>query len=101
MMEKFGGVKYNSIWDESTWLMMGLVAACCIVPCIIDHSLWLVIVCMAMLAFVLLTFLGIYYRIDGEKLVVYTFFIPTAYPIGKIKEIRPTKSIYYPLRQRR
>lgn len=46
-----------------------------------------------MLAFVLVTFLSIYYRIDEEKLVVYTFFIPTAYPIDKIKEIKPTKSV--------
>lgn len=46
-----------------------------------------------MLAFVLLTFQGIYYRIDGDKLIVYSFFIPTAYPIDKIKEIKPTKSV--------
>ncbi len=86
-MEKFGGTKYNSMWDGSTWLMLGLVAACCLVPCFIDHSLWLVTLCLAMLAFVLLTFQGIYYRIDGDKLIVYSFFIPTAYPIDKIKEI--------------
>lgn len=46
-----------------------------------------------MLAFVLVTFCSIYYKIDGNKLVVYSFFIPTAYPIDKIKEIKPTKSI--------
>lgn len=46
-----------------------------------------------MLVFVLLTLIGIYYRIDGDKLVVYTFVIPTAYPIDKIKEIKPTKSV--------
>ena len=46
-----------------------------------------------MLAFVLVTLLSIYYRIDGDKLVVYSFFIPTAYPIDKIKEIKPTKSV--------
>lgn len=92
-MEKFGGTKYNSMWDGSTWLMLGLVAACCLVPCFIDHSLWLVTLCLAMLAFVLLTFQGIYYRIDGDKLIVYSFFIPTAYPIDKIKEIKPTKSV--------
>ena len=92
-MEKFGGTKYNSMWDGSTWFILGLVAACCLMPCFIDHSLWLVILCLAMLAFVLLTFLCIYYRIDGDKLVVYSFFVPTAYPIDKIKEIKPTKSV--------
>lgn len=44
-------------------------------------------------AFVLLTFLSIYYNIDGNELVVYTFFIPKAYPIDKIKAIKPTKSV--------
>lgn len=73
--------------------MLGMVAACCLVPCFLDHSLWLVTLCLAMLAFVLLTFLSIYYWIDGNKLVVYSFFIPTAYLIDKIKEIKPTKSV--------
>ncbi len=50
-------------------------------------------ICVAVLAFVVLTFAGIYYRIDGDKLVVYSFFVPTAYPIDKIKEIRPSKSV--------
>ena len=45
------------------------------------------------LAFILLTFIGIYYRIDEDKLIVYTFFVPTAYPIAKIKEIKTTKSV--------
>lgn len=92
-MKKFGGTKYNSMWDGSTWLMLGLVVACCLVPCFLDHSLWLVTLCLAMLAFVLLTFIGIYYRIDRDKLVVYSFFVPTAYPIEMIKEIKPTKSV--------
>lgn len=92
-MEKFGGTRYNSMWDGSTWFMLGIVVACCLVPCFLDHSLWLVTLCLAMLAFVLLTFIGIYYRIDKDKLVVYSFFVPTAYPIDKIKEIKPTKSV--------
>jgi hypothetical protein len=58
-----------------------------------DDGIWTTIICLVMLAFVLVTFLSIYYRIDGDKLVVYTFFIPTAYPIDKIKEIKPTKSV--------
>ena len=92
-MKKFGGTKYNSMWDGSTWLMLGFVVACCLVPCFIDHSIWLITLCLAMLAFVLLTFIGIYYRIDRDKLVVYSFFVPTAYPIDKVKEIKPTRSV--------
>ena len=92
-MKKFGGTKYNSMWDGSTWLMLGFVVACCLVPCFLDDSIWLITLCLAMLAFVLLTFIGIYYRIDRDKLVVYSFFVPTAYPIDKIKEIKPTRSV--------
>ena len=91
-MVKFGGTRYNSRWDESTWFILGLVAVCCVVPCFMDDGIWPTIICLMMLAFVLVTFLSIYYRIDGDKLVVYTFFIPKAYPIDKTKEIKPTKS---------
>ena len=92
-MEKFGGIRYNSRWDGSTWFILGLVAVCCVVPCFLDDGIWPTLICLVMLAFVLVTFLSIYYRIDGDKLVVYSFFIPTAYPIDKIKEIKPTKSV--------
>ncbi len=92
-MEKFGGTRYNSQWDGSTWFILGLVAVCCVVPCFLDDGIWPTIIYLAMLAFVLVTLLSIYYRIDGDKLVVYSFFIPTAYPIDKIKEIKPTKSV--------
>lgn len=91
-MEKYGGTRYNSQWDESTWFILGLVAVCCVVPCFLDDGIWPTIISIVMLAFVLVTFLSIYYHIDGDKLVVYSFFIPTAYPIDKIKEIKPTKS---------
>ena len=93
IMEKFEGVRYNSMWDGSTWFILGLVAVCCVVPCFLDDGIWPTIICLVMLAFVLVTLLSIYYRIDGDKLVVYTFFIPTVYPIDKIKEIKPTKSV--------
>lgn len=92
-MEKFEGVRYNSMWDGSTWFILGLVAVCCVVPCFLDDGIWPTIICLVMLAFVLVTLLSIYYRIDGDKLVVYTFFIPTVYQIDKIKEIKPTKSV--------
>ena len=92
-MEKFRDTRYNSQWDGSTWFILGLVAVCCVVPCFMDDGIWPTIICIVMLAFVLVTLLSIYYRIDGDKLVVYSFFIPTPYPIDKIKEIKPTKSV--------
>lgn len=92
-MKKFEGTVYNSMWDGSIWCILGLVAACCLVPCFLDDGIWPIVICLVMLLFVLLAFIGIYYRIDGDKLVVYTFFVPTVYPIDKIKEIKPTKNI--------
>lgn len=92
-MEKFGGTRYNSRWDGSTWFILGIVAACCVVPCFMDDGLWPTIICLVMMVFIVVILVGIYYRIDGNKLVVYMFFIPTAYPIDKIKEIKPTNSI--------
>lgn len=91
-MEKYGGTKYKSRWDASTWMLLGVVAASCAWTFFVDE-LWPAVICAVMLAFVVLMLVGIYYRIDGDKLVVYTFFVPTAYPIDKIKEIRPTKSV--------
>ncbi len=92
-MKRHRDTRYNFRWDGSTWFILGLVAVCCVVPCFMDDGIWPTIICLVMLAFVLVTFLSIYYRIDDDKLVVYTFFIPTAYPIDKIKEIKPTKSV--------
>ena len=92
-MGTVGHTRYNSRWDRSTWFILGITALCCIVPCLLDDGIWLRIICFTMLAFVLLTLVGIYYRIDGDKLVVYTFFIPTSYPVEKIKDIKPTKSV--------
>lgn len=92
-MKKYSGTQYNSKWDASTWLIIGTVSASCLLPCLIDPSIWLVILCIGMLAFMLVTFLGIYYRIDGNEIVAYTFFIPTAYPIDRIQNIKSTKSI--------
>lgn len=92
-MKRYEGTRYNSRWDGSTWFIIGLVAVCCAVPCFLDDGVWPTIICLVMLAFVPVSFLSIYYRIDGDRLVVYSFFIPTAYPVGKIKEIKPTKSV--------
>lgn len=92
-MEKYEGTRYNSQWDGSTWFILAIVIICCIIPCFLDDGIWPTIICLIMLAFVIATLIGIYYKIDHDKLVVYSFFIPTAYPIDKIKEIKPTKSV--------
>lgn len=92
-MEKYSGTRYNSKWDWSTWAIIGLVVVVCLWPVLLDDLVLPVVICAFMLALVFAGLWGIYYRIDGNKLVVYAFFIPAAYPIDKIKSIKPSKSI--------
>lgn len=90
-MKKYYGTRYNSKWDASTWIILALIAACCLINLMIDEGIWPIIICFIMLLFTIVCFLSIFYRIDGNNLVVYRFFIPKSYPIDKIKEIKPTK----------
>lgn len=84
---------YRSRWDWTSWSIIGLVAACCLVQFLFDDGIWPLIITGVMLAFVIVTMLSIYYRINGDSLVVYTFFIPKYYPIAKIAEISKTDSV--------
>lgn len=92
-MKKYGGTRYNSLWDGSTWLIIALVAACCIWPMFLDDGILPVIISCVVLAFIIVLFKSIYYKIDGNNLVVYQFFVPSAFPIDKIESVLPTKSI--------
>jgi hypothetical protein len=87
------GTRYNSRWDGSTLLILLLIVVVCIWLVFLDDWLLPVILMAAFLLIVITGLLGIYYRIDGNNLVVYQFFRPTAYPIDKISEIKPTNSI--------
>lgn len=94
-MKKYSGIRFNSKWDGSTWAILALVAVCCLLPMMaFDGEVGLPIaICAAMLIVVVVAFKSIYYRIDGDRLIVYQMFIPSVYPIDKISEICPTKSI--------
>lgn len=91
---EFEGTKYASRWDVSTWLLLLSVVLVCIWPVLLDGE-WVapVIIAVGMIVMFIGLFVGTYYRIDGDKLVIYQFFKPTALPIDKISEIRPTKTI--------
>ena len=87
-------IKYKSRWDASTWAIISIVMICCIIPCLTtEHILYPIIICISVLAFIIVAFQSIYYIVDGNQLIVYTFFIPRRYPIDKIKEIKPSNSI--------
>ena len=90
----FKGTRYASRWDASTWVLLLLMVLVCIWPILLDGD-WVgpVITAVGLVASFVGLFLGTYYRIDGDRLVVYQFFTPTALPIDRISEIRPTKTI--------
>ena len=91
-MKKYSGTRYSSRWDVSTWLIIFIISACCIIPAFLDDGFGPIVIAIVMMIFVLTTFISISYRIDGDQLIVYTFFIPREYPIDKIREISHTKS---------
>lgn len=96
-MSKFGGIRYNSLWDWSTWLIMAFSVGACIWPLFLDDDrTWrivLIILTCVFIAFLLVLFKGIYYRIDGNNLVVYQFFVPNVFPIDKIESVKPVRSM--------
>lgn len=92
-MKKYGGTRYNSLWDGSTWFIIAIVVVCCIWPIFLNDGMLPVIISCIALAFIIVLFKSIYYKIDGNNLVIYQFFVPSAYPIDKIESVFPTKSV--------
>ncbi|MDE6717571.1 MAG: PH domain-containing protein [Muribaculaceae bacterium] len=93
-MRKYGGIKFKSLWDGSTWFIIGLVAIFTVLPCFLDKDgVAPVLIASLSLIFVITALSSIYYKIDGDNLVVYEGFIPKAYPISRIKTIRQTNNI--------
>ena len=71
-MSKFGGIRYNSLWDWSTWLIMAFSVGVCVWPLFLDDDrTWrivLIILTCVFIAFLFVLFKGIYYRIDGTMI---------------------------------
>lgn len=90
---EFEGTRYNSRLDASTGILVLLMLAVCLWPILLGEWIGSVIVAVGLLALFFALFCGTYYKISGDSLVIYQFFKPTALPIDKISEIRPTKTI--------
>lgn len=94
---KYKGTRYESLWDWSTWLLFVFVGACIIWPIFLeDDKTWqiaLLITTGVLLVLIAIMFKTIYYRIDGNSLIVYQFFRPMVLPIDKIESVLPTKTI--------
>lgn len=84
---------YRSRWDLWTWLIVIFMEICCLLPCFAGVGFIVSSILVIISILFLLLFIGTYYRIEGNELIVYVFFRPSAFPIDKIKEIRPTSSM--------
>lgn len=85
---------YQSAWGWLPWTVMAFTAACCLWPIAVDPHAWLPILhAVLAVACEYILFRSIYYKVVGDQLWVYAFFRPAKYPIRKIAQIRPTKSI--------
>ena len=90
---KYRGTLYKSRWDASTWSLIALTLICCVLPFFLnDDGILPFFVCLGVVISVLVVLKSVYYRIDDDKLIIYQFFIPQAYPIDKITEIRKVKT---------
>lgn len=87
-------IRFASEWDSFTWILLGVIAICCLLPLFFfDDGYWPVVVCVMCFVVILVLLRSIYYEIDGDRLVIYQFFVPKSYPINMISEIRPTTSV--------
>lgn len=86
-------MKFKSAKDGSTWAVIAVAVICCVWPLALDASLLMAMILLACLAVCIIPFFSIRYEIDGGELVVYALWRPSRYPISKIREIAPTKSI--------
>lgn len=90
-MTKCEGIRFNSAWDYSTWLIVALTAACLLWVFFLDNEVVTVIICSVCLLFILVVFKSVYYVVIGDRLIVHTLFSSTAYPIDKIESVTATK----------
>lgn len=85
--------KYKSALDWFIYMVIAFTTAFCFglaifVSCV---SGW--IICSVSFLIILLPFLGMFYIVREDLLVVYSFFGSKTVPISKIESIKPTKSI--------
>lgn len=87
-----GKTKYYSKIDWWVWLvflfMAGITAAVAL-----DSTWWVGLSFGGTMLIFGLLIAGCWYEIDGDQLVVYQFFRPNRFPIGKIAEVKKTTGI--------
>ena len=85
-----GRTVYKSRIDWWIWCVIAFVVILAGVMCV-DTYWWLALIYGGGMAVICgVSFFGCWYEIQGETLVVYQFFRPNRFPIGKIKEVKKT-----------
>lgn len=83
---------YKSKIDWWVWLvflfMAGVTAAVAI-----DSTWWVALSFGGTMLISALLIAGCWYEIEGDQLVVYQFFKPNRFPVGKIAEVKKTNGI--------
>ena len=89
-----GSNTYKSAWGWCPWTVMIFTIASCLLPALFDGiDLLMLALAAALVAFEIVLFVSIYYKVVDDELWVYTFFRPSKFPINKIAQIKPTKSV--------
>lgn len=101
-MKRYSGTLYKSEWGAATWNTITLLLIVCVVFICLDikdefhlykgdKSIFLLGIACGVFALCLMALKSVYYRIDGDKLLVYQFFWPNPGLIIKIEEIKKIK----------
>lgn len=88
-----GKIKFKPLFDWSTWVVIALVVIVCGWPVLLDASWLMIIISVSCIAFCMMPFLGTWYAVEGDDLIVYMFWRASRFPISKIKEIAPVKTL--------
>lgn len=88
-----GKIKFKPLFDWSTYAIIALIVVVCGWPIFLDTSWLMIVILTACVVFCLIPFFGTWYAIEGDDLIVYMFWRPARFPISKIKEITPTKTL--------
>lgn len=85
--------KFRAKYDASTWGLMVFVVAVCVWPLVLGFDWRILTVSVICVATCMLPFFSTWYAVDGDELIVAQFCMQSRFPIMKIKEIKPTKSM--------
>lgn len=84
--------RFRSEWGWAAAGVVAFAAAVCGAVAFVDFDWVSLTVSVLCFLLILVPLFGIYYVIEGDTLIVYYCFVPQRYPIGRIAEIRPTRS---------